>query len=82
MFQEKVKQSSGLITNLRQVSPFTYVIWAPLHDLDVNSGVYYVNQKESLEIMKEEQDSGLVNGPTVLNMIENKKPETLNLGRQ
>ena len=63
------------------ISPFTYVIWAPLHDLEENSGVYYFNQKESLEIMKKEQDMGIVNGPKVLNMMSDQKPEPLNFGQ-
>ena len=63
------------------ISPFTYVIWAPLHDLEENSGVYYFNQKESLEFIKKEQDMGIVNGPTVLNMMSDQKPEPLNFGQ-
>ena len=63
------------------ISPFTYVIWAPLHDLEDQSGAYYINQKESLEIMKKEQAAGLVNGPTVLNMMQNQKPTPLKFGQ-
>jgi len=63
------------------VSPFTYIIWAPLHDLEENSGVYYVHQKESLELIKKEQAGGLVNGPTVLNMMPNQKPTPLKFGQ-
>ena len=63
------------------VSPFTYIIWAPLHDLEENSGVYYVNQREYLELIKKEQASGLVNGPTVLNMMSNQKPTPLKFGQ-
>ena len=63
------------------ISPFTFVIWAPLHDLEDKSGVYYINQKESLEIMKKEQAAGLVNGPTVLNMMQNQKPTPLKFGQ-
>ena len=63
------------------ISPFTYVIWAPLHDLEDNSGAYYIDQKESLEIMKKEQAAGLVNGPTVLNMMQNQKPTSLKFGQ-
>ena len=63
------------------ISPFTYVIWAPLHDLEDQSGAYYINQKESLEIMKKEQSAGLVNGPTVLNMMQNQKPTPLKFGQ-
>ena len=63
------------------ISPFTYVIWSPLHDLEDKSGVYYIDQKESLEIMKKEQAAGLVNGPTVLNMMQNQKPTPLKFGQ-
>jgi len=63
------------------ISPFTYVIWAPLHDLEDNSGVYYINQKESLEVMKKEQAAGLVNGPIVLNMMQNHQPAPLKFGQ-
>ena len=63
------------------ISPFTYVIWAPLHDLEDQSGAYYVDQKESLEIMKKEEAAGLVNGPTVLNMMQNQKPTPLKFGQ-
>ena len=63
------------------ISPYTYVIWAPLHDLEENSGVYYIEQKESFEIMQKEQKMGLVNGPTVLNLMGNKKTEPLKFGQ-
>ena len=63
------------------ISPFTYVIWAPLHDLEDQSGAYYINRKESLEIMKKEQSAGLVNGPIVLNMMQNQKPTPLKFGQ-
>ena len=63
------------------ISPFTYVLWAPLHDLEDQSGAYYINQKESLEVMKKEQAAGLVNGPTVLNMMQNQKPTPLKFGQ-
>ena len=63
------------------ISPFTYVIWAPLHDLEDQSGAYYINQKKSLEVMKKEQATGLVNGPTVLNMMQNQKPTPLKFGQ-
>ncbi len=59
------------------ISPFTYVIWTPLHDLEDEGGVYYISQKESLDVMKKEEAAGLVNGPTVLNMMEDQKPTQL-----
>lgn len=63
------------------ISPFTYVIWAPLHNLEDQGGVYYIEQDRSLKVMKKEQREGLVNGPTVLNMMENQKPTRLKFGQ-
>jgi len=63
------------------ISPFSYIVWAPLHDLEENSGVYYIDQKQSLKIMKKEQETGVVNGPMVLNMMSNQKPKKLNFGQ-
>jgi len=63
------------------ISPFTYVLWAPLHDLEDDGGAYLVDQKTSLEIMKKEEVAGLVNGPTVLNMMGKHKPPRLKFGQ-
>ena len=63
------------------ISPFTYVLWAPLHDLDDNAGAYFINLKKSNEIMKKEEEDGLVNGPTVYNMMEKQKPPRLKFGQ-
>ena len=63
------------------ISPFSFIIWTPLHDLEENSGVYYIDQKRSLEIMKKEQETGTVNGPMVLDMMSDQKPEKLNFGQ-
>ena len=62
------------------ISPFTYVIWAPFHNLENNGGVYYIHQKQSLEIMKKEHLAGLVNGPTILNIMKDQEPVKLNFG--
>ena len=37
------------------VSPFTYIIWAPLHEINDEGGAYHFNLKTSLKIMKEEE---------------------------
>ena len=63
------------------ISPYTYVIWAPLHDLEDHGGVYYIDQHESVEIMEKEQADGLVNGPRVLNMMRDQKPTQLKFGQ-
>ena len=62
------------------ISPFTFVLWAPLHDLDDEGGVYYYEQKNSLNIIKYEQKKGLVNSPIILEMMHNKKPTKLKYG--
>ena len=62
------------------ISPFTFVLWAPFHDLDDNGGVYYVPQEKSFETIKLEHSQGLVNGPTILNKINNYKPAKLKYG--
>ena len=62
------------------VSPFTYVIWAPLHEIDDEGGAYHFDLKTSLKIMKEEEKKGLVNGPRVLNLMGKKKPPKLKFG--
>ncbi len=62
------------------LSPFSYVIWAPLHDLDDDGGIYYINQHKSSKIMKKEEHQGLVNGPDVLNLMQNQKPVKLKFG--
>jgi len=63
------------------ISPFTYVLWTPLHDLEDQAGIYCIDQKESLEVMKKEEVDGLVNGPTVLNMMQNQTPARLKFGQ-
>ena len=62
------------------ISPFSFVMWAPLHDLDDNGGVYYIDQERSSKIMKEEEDVGLVNGPRVLGMMTNQVPAKMKYG--
>ena len=63
------------------ISPFSYVIWAPLHDLEDDGGVYVIDQEKSLEVMKKEEASGLVNGPTVLDMERYQKPCQIKFGQ-
>ena len=62
------------------ISPYTFVLWAPFHDLQDDAGVYYIDQEESFKIIKKEHDEGLVNGPTILNMMHNQKPAKLKYG--
>lgn len=62
------------------ISPFTFVIWAPFHDLEDDGGVYYVPQNKSFETIKLEHSKGLVNGPTILNRISKFKPTKLKFG--
>ena len=63
------------------ISPFSYIFWAPLHDLDDDGGAYHIDLKTSLRIMKKEEQEGLVNGPRVLEMMGSKKPPRLKFGQ-
>ncbi len=62
------------------ISPHTFVMWAPFHDLDDDGGVYYVPQKDSFKIIKIEHSQGLVNGPTILGKMNKYKPAKLKFG--
>ncbi len=62
------------------ISPFTFVMWAPFHDLDDDGGVFYLSKKESYQKIKLEHSQGLVNGPTILNKMKNQKPTKLKFG--
>ena len=63
------------------ISPFTFVIWAPLHDLDDHGGVYYIDLNKSSKIMKDEEKSGIVNGTKVLDLMTKQKPTKLKFGQ-
>ncbi len=63
------------------ISPFTYIIWAPLHDIEDDGGAYHIELDQSIKIMKKEETEGLVSGPTVLNFMGNKKPPRLKFGQ-
>ena len=62
------------------ISPFTFVLWAPFHDLDDDGGVFYLNQDQSNEYIKREQEQGLVNSPLILNELFNHQPPKLKFG--
>jgi sporadic carbohydrate cluster 2OG-Fe(II) oxygenase len=62
------------------VSPFTYIIWAPFHDLDDDGGVFYIDQTKSFKTIKKEHKQGLVNGPLILKNNYNEKPAKLKYG--
>ena len=63
------------------ISPFAYIVWAPLHDLEDDGGAYHIDLKTSLDLMKKEETNGLVSGPEVLNFMGNKKPTRLKFGQ-
>tara|TARA_B100001123_G_C15243609_1_gene1000014 strand:+ start:420 stop:1154 length:735 start_codon:yes stop_codon:yes gene_type:complete len=62
------------------ISPFTYVLWAPLHDIDDDGGAYFIDQKTSSKIMKKGEKMGLVNGPDVYDMMAIQKPPRIKFG--
>ena len=62
------------------ISPYTFILWAPFHDLEDDGGVFYVEQKKSLNLIKIEHSKGLVNGPTILSKKIDQKPPKLKYG--
>jgi sporadic carbohydrate cluster 2OG-Fe(II) oxygenase len=62
------------------ISPYTFAIWAPLHDVIDDGGVYYLEEAKSIDIMKIEESQGLVNGPTMFNMVHDEKAAKLKYG--
>lgn len=62
------------------ISPFTFTLWTPFHDLDENDGVFYKNLTESYRLIKKEQKFGIVNSPLILNKSYNEKPVKLRYG--
>ena len=63
------------------ISPFTFVLWAPFHDLNDNGGVYYIKQENSYSIIQNEEKQGLVNGPTVLKYDEQSRTLKIKIWR-
>ena len=63
------------------ISPFSYVLWAPLHDLEDDGGTYHIDQKTSVKVMKKEEEVGLINGPAVFKMMQKQKPVRLKFGQ-
>ena len=62
------------------VSPYTFIIWAPFHDLDDDGGVFYLDLEKSHSMIEEESKLGIVNGPLILNKNYNEKPVKLKYG--
>ena len=63
------------------ISPFAFILWAPLHDIDDEGGAYHVELEKSLNIMRKEEKQGLVSGEEVLNFMGNKKPPKIKFGQ-
>ena len=63
------------------ISPFSYILWAPLHDLEDDGGTYHIDQKTSVKVMKKEEEVGLINGPAVFKMMQKQKPVRLKFGQ-
>jgi len=53
------------IDGMSGISPYAYIIWAPLHDITDDSGIYALDQHSSMKIMNEEKQNGYVMGNAV-----------------
>jgi len=62
------------------ISPYTYTIWLPLHDLLDQSGIFYLTDYESLAHLKKEMDLGVANGPQMFEAVGNPKATKLCFG--
>ena len=62
------------------ISPYSFIIWAPLHDLDDDGGVFYINSQQSKNIMYEEIKRGVVNSPWMFEQFGEQKPIKMNYG--
>jgi hypothetical protein len=62
------------------ISPFTFVLWAPLHDIDDGSGLFYLNSAESLYFMRNEIERGLVNSPYLYDNLGSRTAVKVNYG--
>lgn len=63
------------------ISPFTFVIWAPLHDLEDDGGIFYLSDKESFDFIKLEEQRGLVNSPWMFDKLGKRIPVRMNYGQ-
>ena len=62
------------------ISPYTFVLWTPLHDIDDGSGLFYLDSDKSLSIMRTEIEKGLVNGPFLFSNVGERTPVRVNYG--
>ncbi len=62
------------------ISPSTYAIWLPLHDLLDDGGMFYITDKESFGVMQKEHDRGTVNSPYMFNSVVNQQAPKLEFG--
>ena len=63
------------------ISPTTFTLWMPLHDIDDDAGIFYVEDKESNHIMREEYSRGLVNSPQITELLGDRIPSRLKYGQ-
>ena len=59
------------------VSPYTFILWAPFHDIDDDGGVYYCDNEFSFTTLMEEERLGLMNSPYMFEKVESSSPAPL-----
>lgn len=62
------------------ISPFTYIIWMPLHDIKDEGGIFYLPQDESYDLMIQEEARGLVNSPWMFEKVSDRTPQPIKFG--
>ena len=63
------------------ISPFTFVIWAPFHDIEDDGGIFYLSDQESYGFIKIEELQGLVNSPWMFDKLGERTPVRMNYGQ-
>ena len=50
------------------IAPHTITFWAPLHDVEDNTGLWIIDQHQSMDLLNKEKDTGRVMGENILDI--------------
>ena len=65
---ERHVPSMSHIDAMSGISPHTMILWAPLHDLDDDTGVWIIDQHRSMHLLNKEKTAGRVMGKNILDI--------------
>ena len=67
------------IDGMSGVSPFTFILWTPAHEIDDESGIWLWDQERTMKCLQEESEKKTVMGDYLLSTTE-KEPIRLKFG--